>query len=170
MWCDILQGLFILLQITISVICALCCLSSYKTCQTFIPCVQSQTLWGETFLCVVASCYVKKQPRDLLRMKISISLVCLVCLTLKSDGRKAQGAWGLFRVAWAAVDREARSSDHHSNTCIAHTGVLLCLELPVFVQSSSSCEKNCLAEAFMLTITGGNVYSVYIHPLLNKND
>lgn len=28
---------------------------------------------------------------------------------------------GVFRVAWAAVDREARSSGHHSNTCIALT-------------------------------------------------
>lgn len=27
------------------------------------------------------------------------SLVCLVCLTLMSDGRKAQGEWGVFRVA-----------------------------------------------------------------------
>lgn len=52
-------------------------------------------------------------------------LVYLVYLTLMSDGREVQGEWGVYRMAWAAVDREARSSCHHSNTCIAHTGVSL---------------------------------------------
>lgn len=52
-------------------------------------------------------------------------LVYLVYLTLMSDGREVQGEWGVYRMARAAVDREARSSCHHSNTCIARTSVSL---------------------------------------------
>lgn len=125
------RGLFLKLQIVIKYVHSAVSAVTRRLPKLFSRVYRHRQYEGKCFICssIVLSMLCKETVKGWPRIKISISLVCLVCLTLKSEGKKARGARGLFRVAWAAVDREARSSCYHSNPCIAHTGVSLCLEL-----------------------------------------
>lgn len=89
---------------------------------------------GHKGKCLVCSVNVARCKRSRLRTKIFFffffsTLVRRVCLTLMSGGRKAQGEWGYLGWHEQLLTEKQDLFGHHSNTCIAHTGVPQCLQL-----------------------------------------
>lgn len=108
-------------------------------------------LWCVAVSVTRCKCWLKKQPWDGLEWRSVFQHACLTCL-LDPDVRWKESSRrvGVFRVAWTAVDREARAFGHHSNTCIAYTGVSRCLQLICAILILMK-KKKCLAEASEMT-------------------